>query len=441
MRLALPVAFVQVGIMAMGAVDTAMVGRVSPVALGAVALGNGYFFTVAVFGMGLLFALDPVVSQAIGARDQGAVARAVQRGLVLAAAMTVLASLALLPAARILAALGQAEEAVPLAGEYCLALIPGMFAFYAFVVLRQTLQASGFVLPVVATIIAANGLNAFLNWVLVFGNLGFPALGAVGSSWCTSISRWFMLVALLALSWRALRPSLIPLRPSILRLRPLTRLVRVGAPVGMHQWLEFGVFAAALLLIGSLGAVAVSAHQIALQLAALTFMVPVGVAQATAVLVGRAVGRRDPRTARRATGAGLVVGAGFMAFTAAVFVSLPETLASVFSTEEEVAVIAALLLPIAGVFQVADGIQVVAAGALRGVADTRVPMLISLAAFWGVGLPVSYLLGFPFGMGPAGVWWGLAVGISVVALLLVRRIRLRFARALRRVVIDDSDRP
>ena len=436
--LALPVVFVQVGIMAMGAVDVAMVGRVSAIDLGAVALGNGYFFTVSVFGMGMLFALDPVVSQAVGARDPEGVARAVQRGGTLALGLTLLASLAMVPAGPVLRLFGQPEDLVPLAWDYSLALIPGMFGFYGFIVLRQTMQGMGFLRPVVVTITLGNLVNVFLNWVLVFGNLGSPAMGAVGSSWGTSISRWFMLFALAALAWPKLRPLLVPFRPAALRLAPLWRLVRIGAPVGVHQWLEFGVFAAALFMIGSLGAIAAAAHQVALSLAALTFMVPVGVAQATVVLVGRAVGRRDPRGARRAGGAGLVAGAGFMTLTAVLFISFPRALSSLFTSEPEVLAIAVLLMPIAGVFQIFDGLQVVAAGALRGIADTRVPMLISLVAFWGVGLPVSYLLGFSWGMGPAGVWWGLAVGIAVAAVLLLARIRLRFARVPRRVVIEDA---
>ena len=438
--LALPVAFVQVGIMAMGLVDTAMVGRVSAVDLGAVALGNGYFFTIAVFGMGLLFALDPVVSQAVGARDPEGIARAIQRGIVLALALAILASLALFPADALLGIplLRQDPEVVPLAGAYARALIPGMFAFYGFIVLRQSLQGMGLVRPVVITIVIGNAVNVFLNWILVFGNLGSPALGAVGSSWGTSISRWFMLVTLMVLAWKQLRPFLAAYRPEVSRLKPLRRIVEVGAPIGVHQGLEFGVFAAALFMMGSLGAVTVSAHQVALMLAAQTFMVPVGIAQATVVLVGRAVGARNPRGTRRAAGAGLLAGAGFMTLTAALFIVFPRTVSEIFTNDPEVVAITALLIPIAGVFQVFDGIQVVAAGALRGIADTRVPMLISLVAFWAIGLPVSWLFGFTWGHGPEGIWWGLAVGIAVVALLLLVRMRLRFARTPRRLVIDEA---
>lgn len=440
-RLALPVAAVQVGMLLMGAVDTVMVGRVSAVDLAAVALGNLYFFGACVFGMGVLFALDPVVAQAVGADDPVAVARGVQRGVVLAAVLTAGACLLLLPAGPVLAFLRQPPEVVPVAERYVLASIPGVFPFYGFIVLRQSLQAMGRVGPILTTVVLANLLNALFNWVLIFGNLGAPALGAVGSSWATSLSRWCMAVLLLALAWPLLRPSVRPFRPEVLSLRPLRRLLRVGAPVGGQQVLEFWAFGAAGLLMGWLGTVAMAAHQVALNLAALTFMVPVGVAQAAAVLVGQAVGREDPPAARRAAGAGLVVGTSFMALTAALFLLLPDALARVFTGEVPVVRVAALLIPIAGVFQIFDGIQVVSAGVLRGVGDTRVPMLLSLLAFWFVGLPLSAGLGLGLGTGPPGVWWGLAGGLGLVSVLLLARVRARFGRDLRRLVIDDEGPP
>ena len=424
--------------MAMGALDTVMVGRVSPTDLAAVAIGNLYFFGIAVFGMGVLFALDPVVSQAIGADDQVAVARAVQRGAVLSVALTVMASALLLPAAPILAALQQPADVVPVAAAYARASIPGVFPFYLFIVLRQSLQAMGKVRPILWAVIAANVANFVFNWILIYGNLGAPALGAVGSGWATSLSRWFMTLMLGVVAWPLLAPSLVPLRRDALAFRPLQRLLRVGIPIGGQQTLEFGVFAAAGLLMGLMGTVAVASHQVALQLAALTFMVPVGVAQATGVLVGQAVGRGDAPGARRSVGAGLLVGAGFMSVTAALFLLYPHVLARAFSADESVVMTAAMLIPIAGVFQVFDGIQVVAAGALRGVADTRVPMILNFVGFWLIGLPVCVGLGFWLDVGPRGVWWGLATGIGVVAILLLYRIRARFGRELMRVVIDED---
>lgn len=437
-RLALPVAVVQVTMMLMGTVDTVMVGRVSAADLAAVALGNLYFFAAAVFGMGVLFALDPVVSQAVGAGDAVGVARALQRGSVLAGALTVVATLLLLPAPWVFHVLRQPAEVIPIAAGYALACIPGVLPFYLFNVFRQSLQAMHRMRPILVTVVAANLANVFFNWVFIYGHLGAPALGAVGSGWATSLSRWFMAGLLLALGWPALRTSVRPLRPEALARAPLVRFLRLGAPIGAQQLLEFGVFGAAGLLMGWLGTVAMAAHQVALNLASLTFMVSVGAAQAAAVLVGNAVGREDPPGARRAAGAGLLAGIAFMSVTAVIFLVAPAPFAHLYSSDPGVMAVAVTLIPIAGIFQVFDGIQVVASGVLRGVGDTRVPMLVNLVGFWMVGLPVSLGLGFGLAMGPRGIWWGLAVGIGAVALLLLARVRARFGRDLRRLILEDD---
>ncbi|HKJ01668.1 MAG TPA: MATE family efflux transporter [Longimicrobiales bacterium] len=437
-RLSLPVAVVQVGMMAMGTVDTVMVGRVSATDLAAVAMGNLYFFGVAVFGMGVLFGLDPVISQAVGAGDDVAVARGVQRGGILSLGLTVLASLLLLPAGPVLTLFRQPADVVPVAHGYALASILGVLPFYLFNVFRQSLQAMGRVAPILATVVLANLGNVLFNWILIYGNLGVPALGAVGSGWATSLSRWLMLGALLLFGWPRLRPSVRPFRREALALPPLARFLRLGTPIGIQQMLEFGVFGAAGLLMGWIGTVAMASHQVALNLSALTFMVPVGIAQAAAVLVGHAVGRGDPPVARRAAGAGLITGAAFMTSTAVLFLAAPGFLARVYSDDAPVVALAALLIPIAGVFQVFDGIQVVGAGVLRGVGDTRVPMVLNLVGFWVVGLPVSALLAFGLGAGPRGVWMGLALGIGAVAVLLLARVWARFGRDLRRLAIEDE---
>jgi MATE family multidrug resistance protein len=188
--------------------------------------------------------------------------------------------------------------------------------------------------------------------------------------------------------------------------------------------------------MGRLGTEAVAAHQIALNLASLTFMVPLGVSAAGTILVGRAVGAGNPDAARRAVTAALVVGVGFMAITALVFLGAPGFLASVYTDDRTVLALAVVLIPLAGVFQVFDGLQVVSAGVLRGVADTRVPMMIGLVGFWLVGLPISLALAFPWGLGPTGLWWGLVAGLAVVSLALVVRVWVRFGGELVRVLVD-----
>ena len=431
-RLALPVAVVQMGLVSQGLVDTAMVGRVDAIELAAVTLGNLYFFGVSVFGMGLLFALDPLVAQAFGAQDHDQIEASIQRGLVLSLALAVATTVPMALAGPVFALLQQPGEVVPVAAGYARSLIAGMWPFYGFIVFRQVLQALGRVAPIVWTIVLANVLNVFANWVLVFGNLGSPALGAVGSGWATAISRWFMWLCLLALTLPQLGPYLRRLHPRALLKAPLWRMIRLGAPIGFHLFLEFGAFGAIGIAMGWLGATAMAGHQIAVNLAAFAFMIPVGISQAAAVLVGRAVGQGRPNRARRSGGGAVIVCCMVMAVTAAVFLALPDELSALFTTEAEIAAVAAVLIPVAGMFQLCDGLQVVCAGALRGVADTFRPMIYNVLGFWLFGLPISLWFGFAKGAGPVGLWWGLAAGLGAVAVLLLRRMWQRFRRPLTR---------
>jgi MATE family multidrug resistance protein len=438
LKLALPVVVVQVGLMLMGVVDSIMVGRVSAAALAGVALGNVYFFAFAIFGTGVVMALDPVVSQAVGADDEPAIARAVQRGLLLSALLTIPVSIPLCFAGPVLALLGQPADAVPIAHSYTLRVVPSVFPFFAFIVFRQTLQAMGRLAPIVWLTILANLLNTWLDWSLVYGHSGMPALGANGAAWATTISRWAMVIGLLAVAWPELHGHLRSVHPDVFRTAPLRRMIAIGAPIGVHMQLEFGVFGAVGLLMGRLGTDAVAAHQIALNLASLTFMVPLGVSAAATVLVGRAVGQGQPANVRSAARAALIVGVAFMCCTAIIFTALPTLFARVYSEDVAVVTLAASLIPIAGVFQVFDGLQAVSAGVLRGLADTRYPMVIGLVGFWVVGLPISLWLAFPMRLGPQGLWWGLVAGLVAVGLLLVLRVRHRLRREMVRVVIDDG---
>jgi MATE family multidrug resistance protein len=332
--------------------------------------------------------------------------------------------------------LHQQREVIPGAAGYALVQVAGILPFYLFIALRQTLQAMHRTTPVVAVIVLANLANAGLNWVLVFGHLGFPAMGAIGSSWATALSRWLMALGLLAFGWRDLKPRIMRWAPEVFHLRPLGRLLALGTPIGIQNQLEFGIFGVVGLLMGSIGVTAIAGHQVALSLAAFTFMVPLGVSGAAAVLVGNAVGRNDPGEARRAAAAGLVIGLVFMALSTAAMVAAPEVIARAYTNQAEVITVAVSLIPLAGIFQVFDGLQVVSIGILRGLADTRAPMIINVVGFWLVGLPISAWLGLKTELGPRGLWWGLVAGLAAVALILLARVRVRFAGAITRVAIE-----
>jgi MATE family multidrug resistance protein len=435
--LALPVITVQLGMMAMGVVDTIMVGHLSAQALAAVALGNVYYFGASIFGMGTLMALDPVIAQAVGAGDGEGVARGVQRGIVLAGLLCLPAALLLWPAPAVLAWLRQPPDVAPLAGAYARVSIPGNLGMFGFIVLRQSLQAMGRVRPIVITIVVANLINAGLNWILIYGHLGAPPLGAVGSAWASATARLVMAALLLALAWPLLRPALRPWRRGALEPRPLGRMLRLGAPIGVQQQLEYGVFAVVGLLMGSLGTNQVAGHQVALNLASITFMVPLGISAAAAVVVGHAVGRHDAAGAWESAQSALLLAVGFMGGTALTFLAIPGLLARVYTGAPEVLAIATTLIPIAGAFQVFDGIQVTSIGILRGLGDTRTPMVSGILGFWALGLPVSLWLGFTLGYGPAGLWWGLVLGLVVVALFLLLRVRRKLGEPLRRIRIED----
>lgn len=253
------------------------------------------------------------------------------------------------------------------------------------------------------------------------------------------IGRWAMPFLLLWLAWKELRPSLRPLRREALAIAPLGRTFLLGLPIGIMSLLEYTAFGGVALLMGRLGTIPVAAHQVAINIASLTFMVPFGVGQAAAVLVGNAIGAGEMHRARREARTALFYGVGFMALTATTFLLIPSTIAHLYTTDPATLALAASLIPVAGVFQLFDGMQAVAAGILRGVGDTRVPMLINLTGFWLAGIPVSLFLGFRTSLGPAGLWWGLVMGLTVVALILVARTRVLLGREVTRVNVEQTD--
>ncbi len=437
-RLAAPIVLVNIGMQGMGLVDALMLGRVSPADLAAAGLGNFYFFGVAIIGIGTLMALDPVIAQGVGARDETQIARAVQRGILMSTLIAIVVALCFLPARPVFALLHQPEDVVPLAAGYVLWSIPGMLPFFAFNMLRQTLQAFQRVWPVLLAVVVGNVVNVGLNWVLIFGHLGFAAGGVVGSSQGTAISRWLMAAVLLVASWRELRPYLRRWRPESWDVAPMLRMFRLGFPIGLQFLAEVGAFGFATAMAGWLGTITLAGHEIALSLASMTFMVPMGVAAAASVMVGHAIGRGDVAASRRDAIAALACGVGFMALCALLFGLLPEALAGAYTTDAATLALAAGLIPIAAVFQVFDGTQVIAAAILRGAGDTRVPAILHALSFWALGIPIGAWLAFGQDLGAAGLWWGLTAGLGAAGLLQVTRVQRKLGRDVVRVVIDHA---
>jgi MATE family multidrug resistance protein len=415
LALAAPVVIAELGWVAMQIVDTLMVGRLGADAIGAVGLGGSLFIAVAVFAMGLLLGLDPLVAQAFGASRVDECHHWLVAGVWLAmlAALPVIAAVALVNAT--LPWWGLPPGVLALAQPYLSILTWSLPPLLFYVAFRRYLQAMNVVRPVTLTLIGANLVNAAGNWLLVFGNLGAPALGVRGSACATVAARVVMAAALLWVIVRRERrtsPRLwaTPRRLELIRVR---RLVGLGLPAGAQMLLEVGVFATAAALAGRVSANALAAHQIALNMAALTFMVPFGLSSSAAVRVGQAIGRRDPRGAIHAGWTAIGIGVAFMATAASVFLVIPETLMRAFTQDRAVIDTGIALLFVAAVFQLFDGVQGVTTGALRGLGDTRTAMLWNLCGHWFIGLPLGYLLCFRWGYGVIGLWWGLSTGLMI----------------------------
>jgi MATE family multidrug resistance protein len=421
LRLALPVVLAEIGWVAMGVIDVMMVGRIDAESIGAVSVGRAAFFVVAIFGIGLLLGLDTLVSQAYGAGDIRECHLGLLHGVYLSLAMTA-------PLMLVARAIGVGigfwgidpgvhAQALPYLAAVSWSALP-VFLYATF---RRYLQAINLVRPVMIALLSANVVNVIANWILIFGKLGAPALGAVGAGWATVVSNCYMalfLIVTAVLHDREEGTGLlrIPWRPEAARLR---RLLGLGLPAALQLLLEIGVFALATVLAARLEPSVLAAHQIAINAASVTYMVPLGVSSAAAVRVGQALGRRDAVGAASAGWTALLLGAGFMALAAVAFVLFPRWILRAFTAQAEVLAAGVALLYVAAVFQLFDGLQVVAIGALRGAGDTRTPMIWNLVGYWLLGLPVGYYLCFFAGYGAVGLWIGLSVGLIVVGTILL----------------------
>lgn len=433
--MAAPVALGGLGLVGMGAVDVAVVGRLGEQPLAALASGNLWCFGILVPAQFALSAMDPVVSQAVGAGDREGAGRALVRALVLTLAISVPAIWLQRQAGVGLALLGQPESVLPLAQRWCELSAwstPFMIGFFA---LRSWLQAHGIVRPATVVILAANVLNLVLNLGLVLGWFGMPALGALGSAHATNLARAATFVGLALACRGALRESW-PRGAGVLALGPTLRLLWLGLPGVVQMALEVWAFQAAALMMGWIGETALAANAIVLNLASLSFMAPLGVSSAGSARVGNLLGAGQPWG--RAAWLTVGLGAAVMLFFAGVFLFFPRGLVAIYTDAPEVAAVAVSLLPVVAAFQIFDGTQVSCLGALRGAGDLKVPALTGLIGYWALGLPMAWVLAFRLELGPRGVWSGLAIGLATVAFLLLWRLRTTIARGGRRLQLDPD---
>ncbi|MCB9831752.1 MAG: MATE family efflux transporter [Planctomycetes bacterium] len=421
--LALPVVVAQLGLVAFGTVDTMMVGHYSRSALAAAGAGHIFSMLILLVGFGLLQGLDPLIAQAVGAARPDKVAAHFHRGIVIAAGFAVLATLVMYQAGPLLRLFRQDEAMIPAAAGYVRIVAFGNLPFLLTVLLRQSLQAQGRVTEMLAATLIANLVNVLGNWLLVYGRFGCPELGLEGSAWSTAFSRAVLLLLLALFSRRHWWPWLQAGRGATRR--GYASAFRLGLPLALQISFEAGVFNVVGLIMGHLGELELSANQVALNLASLAFMVPLGVSAAAASRVGNAIGAGRADDARASARVAYLLGFLFMSCSGLCFILLPGSLAALYSSDADTVALAARLLPIAGCFALFDGAQVIAHGVLRGTADTRVPALVSLAGYWIVGLPVGLWLCFHGEVWSPGLWWGLTAGLAFVALVLGLRLRRR----------------
>jgi MATE family multidrug resistance protein len=430
--LAWPLVLAQLAQHALWTTDLIVMGMLGAQYVAAGALANAYFFALQLTAIGIVGAVAPLVSQALGARDIKAVRKIVQAGLWMALVCAIIIVPIVWQAETVLLALGQDADTSKLAATFLHYAVWLVFPAFAIIAVRSFLSAHGATRMILLISIAGIVVNALGNYALVLGHWGFPRLELMGSGIVTTIVNAVMLglMVLYVQRHRRFRRYHILARmwpPDWSRLREITR---IGFPIGLMLLAEVGLFSVAAFMMGYLGTNEVAGHAIALQCAALAFMVPLGLSQATTVRVGLAYGRRDPEGIRKAGWTALALTLIFMSATCIAFIALPHTLVGFFldagnPANTDALVLGASYLVIAGLFQLVDGTQVAMSGALRGVSDTKWPLIIALVGYWLVGMPVAYVCGFILGWRGVGIWTGLAFGLAAVALVLVARFAMR----------------
>lgn len=430
--LALPLVGSQLAAIAMLTTDVIMMGWLGPTYLAAGALGSAVFMPIMHFGFGVMAAVIPMVAQALGAGDFRGVRRSVRQGFWVATAFAIIFAIPLWYVGGILVFLGQDRLLADLAQGYLRTALWGLGPLMWVIVLRGFLTAQERPRAVLAVMVTGIGVNAFGNYALMFGNFGFPRLELVGAGISTSVVNAFMALALiLFVTWdRRLKYYQLFVRFWRVDWTRFVEVVRLGAPIGLMVLAESSLFGAAGLLMGLIGTAELAAHAIALQYAAVAFMVPLGISQAVTARVGLAAGARDRAAIGRAGWVAIGLGIACTLVSAAAFWFAGEWLVGLFldlnnAGNESVERLAISFLLIAALFQLVDGAQAIGAGALRGLRDTRVPMLLAMFGYWVVGLPTSAVLAFSFDLGGQGVWIGLATGLTVVAVLAVWRFHRR----------------
>jgi len=434
--LAIPVVLSELGWMTMTIVDLIMVGRLGPDSIAAVGLGNAIYYAPSLFGIGVLLGLDTLVSQSWGARRFDECHGWLAQGMYIACGFTPVLMLLMLAAERIFTGHGVDPSVGSLTRTYVSILNWGTFPLLVYGGFRRYLQGVGRVRPVAFALITANLVNLAGNWIFIYGHLGMPAMGVRGSALSTCGARVYMAAVLVYAAWahESKRGHALFARWPVPNWNRVRALLQLGLPAASQVVLEVAAFGAATVMASHLTPIALATHEIVLSCAAYTYMVPLGISAAAAVAVGHALGAGNPARARRAGTLAIALGVGFMACMAILLLTLPRPIIGIWTHDPRVLALGAHILAIVAGFQIFDGTQSVSTGALRGLGETRYPMLMHFPGYWILGLPLGSILCFVLAWGLSGLWIGLTVALITIALLLCARWlrdskKLRTARA------------
>ena len=427
LTLAIPVIIGQLGLIMMGVVDSLMVGELGADYLAAAALANHIVILILIIGLGVSMAVTPLVAISIGGGKRDEAQNLFKQSLVVNFSFGIIMTILILISSELVRYLNQPPLVVKYASSYTKILAISIIPWMIYQSYKQFIEGLSITHPPMVVTIIANIVNAFVNWLLIFGNFGFPKLELDGAGIATSASRIFMVIVMIIYVNKSKRFQEFDVTLIVRKFNNsvIKKILRLGLPSGFQYFFEVGAFSFAVVMVGWLGAKSLAAHQIAINLASISFMAVTGISAAGGIRVGNAVGMGDIKETRRAGFSAVILGASIMFCAGLIFVTLRNYLPSLYISDQDVISIASSLLVIAALFQLSDGTQAVGIGILRGLTDVKAPTLITFIAYWIIGLPVGYILGFIFELGVQGVWIGLLIGLTVSALMLTLRFNYK----------------
>jgi MATE family multidrug resistance protein len=423
LKLAYPVIIGQLGIIMMGVVDSIMVGRLGPIPLAAASLGNSLIFIILIIGIGSSSVVTPLVAILVGGKRFSECGVYFRQSLLVNMLLSLVMIGTILIGVNFIHHLNQPDEVIELTIIYMSIVGLSAFPLMFYQTYKHFIEGFSIMKPAMIIALLANIINAFANWVLIFGELGFPKLGLAGAAWATFVSRAFMAFVMMLYVMRneKFKPYDVTFHFRGINFPVIKKILRLGIPSGFQYFFEVGAFSFAVVMIGWIGTNELAAHQIAINLASISFMGVLGISQAASIRVGNAMGEQSVSKIRKAGFTAIVLGATIMSLAGLTFVILNNFLPTLYIDDEAVISIASRLIIIAALFQLSDGTQAVGIGVLRGLTDVKGPTIITFIAYWLISLPVAYILGFHFELGVDGVWIGLLIGLTVSAILLTFR--------------------